>query len=61
MPPILDPSKYEIFVFEPNKEFLPDYQKLREQGYNFTLYQAAAADEDGFINFGGSGEGGAIS
>eukprot|EP00184_Porphyridium_aerugineum_P000959 CAMPEP_0184700564 /NCGR_PEP_ID=MMETSP0313-20130426/14389_1 /TAXON_ID=2792 /ORGANISM="Porphyridium aerugineum, Strain SAG 1380-2" /LENGTH=218 /DNA_ID=CAMNT_0027160301 /DNA_START=90 /DNA_END=743 /DNA_ORIENTATION=- len=61
LPPILDPSKYEIYVFEPNPIFLPDYIKLKKRGYNFTLFQAAAGDKDGWINFSGGGQGGRIS
>lgn len=56
-----DPAAYEVFVFEPNRVFSPQYEALRARGLDFTLIPGAVADADGWVDFSGTGQGGLVS
>jgi FkbM family methyltransferase len=49
-----------VYVFEPNPEFAPRYDRYRGKRYAFEFLPAAAAAHDGYTKFDGSGLGGSV-
>ncbi|KAK1860704.1 hypothetical protein I4F81_003292 [Pyropia yezoensis] len=45
-----DPAAYEVFVFEPNRVFSPQYEALRARGLDFTLIPVPALDFSAWLS-----------